>query len=217
MLFQILCYFFSLFLLHSCVHHFYSIRSSSVSGTWSFAQLRYPINSVKSQQIFSFFFFNFFMWTLCAAHSTTLSIDEKKKTQQKLGQKDERFATCFVSETKTFYVVDILPNNRSCKLYFLALINWMSKVKWYIIESSFVKFVLAYSTILLLLPLLTLIQFRFIKKHFFEHSKKREKKWTQTTNKWNVREWEKNESVLAVVKILILVPDTIIFLPFRFA
>lgn len=123
-----------------------------------------------------FIFFNFFLCgTLCAAHSTTLSIDEReKKTQQKLGQKDERFATCFVSETKSFYVVDILPNNRSCKLYFLALINWMSKVKWYIIESSFVKFVLAYSTILLLL--LTLIQFRFVKKHFFKQAKKREKK-----------------------------------------
>lgn len=175
MLFQILCYFFSLFLLHSCVHHFYSIRSSSVSGTWSFAQLRYPINSVKSQQIFSFFF-SIFLCELYAQHIAQLCpLMREKKTQQKLGQKDERFVTCFVSETKTFYVVDILPNNRSCKLYFLALINWMSKVKWYIIESSFVKFVLAYSTILLLLLLLTLIQFRFIKKHFFKHSKKREK------------------------------------------
>lgn len=107
---------------------------------------------------------------------------EKKTT--KIGPKRRtRFATCFVSETKSFYVVDILPNNRSCKLYFLALINWMSKVKWYIIESSFVKFILAYSTILFLL--FTLIQFRFIKKNFFDHSNKREKtKWIQTTNKW---------------------------------
>lgn len=78
-----------------------------------------------------FIFFSIFLCELYAQHIAQLCplMRERKKTQQKLGQKDERFVTCFVSETKTFYVVDILPNNRSCKLYFLALINWMSKVK----------------------------------------------------------------------------------------